>query len=64
MSNNFVNQLYDDYKKKDASDIKKPIKLAMISDLHVDYEYTPGNSNHCGKPTCCRSDSGPPEKPE
>ena len=39
---------------------KKPIKLALISDLHTDFEYTPGNSNNCGKPLCCRADSGAP----
>lgn len=38
--------------------------MALISDLHIDYDYTPGMSNHCGKPTCCRKDSGLPEKPE
>jgi len=36
----------------------------MISDLHIDYDYTPGASNDCGKPLCCRSDSGPAKTPE
>lgn len=36
----------------------------LFSDLHVDYEYTIGTSNNCGRVTCCRSDSGPPRKPE
>ena len=31
-----------------------------MSDLHLDYDYTPGMSNMCGKPLCCRSDSGLP----
>ena len=39
------------------------IKIAIISDLHVDYGYTPGMSNDCGKPICCRHDSGLPTKP-
>jgi sphingomyelin phosphodiesterase len=25
----------------------------------LDYDYTPGMNNDCGKPLCCRSDSGP-----
>jgi len=36
----------------------------MFSDLHVDFEYTPGNSNNCGKTLCCRKDSGAPKSPE
>jgi len=29
-----------------------------MSDLHLDYDYMEGASNDCGKPLCCRSDSG------
>jgi len=32
-----------------------------MSDLHLDFDYTPGMSNNCGKPLCCRSDSGEPK---
>lgn len=31
-----------------------------MSDLHLDYDYTPGMDADCGKPLCCRSDSGFP----
>jgi len=27
----------------------------------MDFDYTPGMSNDCGKPLCCRSDSGLPQ---
>jgi len=30
----------------------------MISDIHIDYDYMEGASNDCGRPLCCRSDSG------
>ena len=30
----------------------------MISDLHIDYAYQEGADNKCGKPLCCRADSG------
>lgn len=40
------------------------IKVALISDLHMDWDYQPGMSTICGRPTCCRSDSGPPKSPE
>jgi len=36
----------------------------MISDLHLDYGYTVGASADCGKPLCCRNDSGKPTKAE
>ena len=32
-----------------------------MSDIHLDYDYTPGMSIDCGKPLCCRSDSGFPQ---
>lgn len=34
------------------------LKIALISDLHVDWDYTPGYSTECGKFTCCRHESG------
>lgn len=39
------------------------IKLAVFSDLHIDFDYTPGNSNDCGRVICCRADSGYPKNP-
>jgi hypothetical protein len=35
-SNDFVNKLYSKYDRKTA---KKPIKIALISDLHLDFGY-------------------------
>jgi sphingomyelin phosphodiesterase len=43
---------------------KAPIKVALISDLHLDYDYTPGSNAACGAPLCCRSDSGPATSPD
>ena len=34
-------------------------RILHLSDLHVDLAYTPGLSNDCGEPLCCR----PPNKP-
>jgi sphingomyelin phosphodiesterase len=34
------------------------LKFVFISDLHIDYDYVVGADNDCGKPLCCRSDSG------
>ena len=33
--------------------------ILHLSDLHWDSQYTPGLSNDCGEPLCCR----PPNKP-
>lgn len=60
-SNDYVNNLYSKYNKETA---KRPIKIALISDLHVDFDYMQGMSNNCGKPLCCRSDSGKPKSKE
>ena len=34
------------------------IKIALMSDIHIDYDYTEGASNVCDRRLCCRSDSG------
>jgi len=36
------------------------IKVVMLSDIHMDFDYTPGKSSNCEKILCCRSDSGDP----
>ena len=38
-SNDFVNQLYQKNSKHFYEKGRKPIRLALISDLHVDYDY-------------------------
>lgn len=57
-SNDFVDKLYQSLGDKEGD-----VKIAIISDLHIDYDYTPGMSKECGKPVCCRSDSGLPKDP-
>ena len=48
-------------KVKEKGDL---LKLALITDLHMDWDYTPGMSNVCGRPLCCRTESGFPKSPE
>ena len=57
--NNFVDELY-----KTISDDGERLKVAVITDLHIDYGYMPGMNSHCGRSLCCRADSGLPDKPE
>jgi hypothetical protein len=35
-----------------------------MSDLHIDYDYTPGYSKYCTQPVCCRHRSGLAKRPE
>jgi len=51
-----VNNLYKKHQFQD--EIKKPIKVAIFTDLHLDYDYTPGMNTECDLILCCRSDSG------
>lgn len=62
--NNYVNNLYDEHRHLFKSPGRETIKIAMMSDLHIDYDYLEGASNDCGKPLCCRSDSGPGTSPK
>jgi len=63
-SNDFVNNLYKEHRAEFRKAGREPIKVAMVSDLHIDLEYTVGANSDCGKPLCCRSDSGPPLTPD
>lgn len=36
------------------------VKVALLSDIHLSYDYAPGMSNNCDKVLCCRSNSGLP----
>jgi sphingomyelin phosphodiesterase len=58
-----VNKLYEKHGPYFNTKGRELIKVALMSDLHIDYDYTPGMSNSCGKPLCCRSDSGLPSDP-
>jgi hypothetical protein len=42
--NNRVQSLYDQYGAKNNTD-DKLIKMVVFTDLHLDFKYTPGNSN-------------------
>ena len=62
-TNDYVNNLYKQHKDKFRTAGRQPIKLALISDLHLDYDYLEGAEADCGKPLCCRSDSGMAKDP-
>ena len=35
------------------------MKIMMVTDMHVDYEYEPGTIAECQEPMCCRATSTP-----
>ena len=52
LQNNFVQTLFDEKMPKDI--LKDPIKVAMITDLHINPYYTAGASNKCeSNGNCC-----------
>ena len=40
------------------------IKIALMTDLNVDYSYMEGAKTNCGKALCCRFNSGSSNKEE
>ena len=54
-SNDFINNLY-----KTLKPTKSPIKVALLSDFHVDPYYTEGANTDCSESICCRPSSGIP----
>ena len=55
-SNDYVNNMYKSMQTRPKDEL---IKVAVFSDLHVDFDYAPGSNNDCGKPLCCRTKEGP-----
>jgi hypothetical protein len=53
--NNFVNGLYE---QREEDSGKKLIKVALFSDIHVDFSYTEGTVASCGGIVCCHESSG------
>ena len=43
----------------DEGQIKTPLKILHLSDIHVDLAYQPGAPTFCKEPLCCRSTSTP-----
>ena len=44
---------------------KAPLKVALFTDIHLDYDYLVGAKNDkCGRIICCRADSGEAENEE
>ena len=62
--NNFINNLYKDQSRHFNTPGREAIKMVLMSDLHIDYDYMEGMNSDCNKPLCCRSDSGLPPSPE
>ena len=63
-NNDYMNKLYDEHRDQFNSEGREPIRVALMSDLHLDYDYQEGMNSDCGKPLCCRSDSGLPATPD
>lgn len=40
-------------KEKKTQKTKKLIKVALFSDIHVDFTYTEGNNAECDSIVCC-----------
>lgn len=59
-----VNRQYKELAKAPKKDRSELYKVAVITDLHMDWDYTPGMSADCGHYVCCRSESGLPHSPD
>ena len=59
MENTVVQKLYSEYllHPKPKEEL---IKVALFSDMHIEFDYEPSMNANCAKPTCCRKDSGFP----
>jgi sphingomyelin phosphodiesterase len=60
--NDFVNQQYK--KINEDPNPRKTVKVLHITDVHLDFDYTPGMNANCKEPLCCREINGPAPTPE
>lgn len=57
-SNDYLNNLYASIKGQK----RKTLKIAHISDPHIDYLYTVGADQKCSNYLCCQPDDGFPSE--
>jgi sphingomyelin phosphodiesterase len=55
-SNDFIDGLYDKI-KADPSE-RETLKVIHMSDIHMDFKYTPGTIAACTLPVCCNVENG------
>lgn len=51
----FIDNLYDELAKKTEKDT---IRVVHMSDVHLDFNYTPGTDAACNVPICCNKENG------
>jgi hypothetical protein len=56
-ANNYINQQYISIAGETA---RSSIKAVLVTDPHVDFQYTVGADKNCNNYLCCRPDSGFP----
>ena len=42
---------------------RQTIKMLHVSDMHIDFDYTPGSESNCGEPVCCEAVNGKAKSP-
>ncbi|CDW88675.1 ser thr protein phosphatase family protein [Stylonychia lemnae] len=57
ISNNFINELYEELGNRRYIAAPKRLKFLHISDLHLDLFYEEGTISDCGQSYCCRNDT-------
>jgi len=45
-----------------STEPRPTLKALHVSDIHIDFEYTPGSLSNCKDYLCCHADSGFPKK--
>lgn len=64
-NNDYIDNLYKEIAAdKLAGKDRETMTMYHFSDLHFDYQYTPGKTNTCNDIVCCRSTSGDPQTPD
>ena len=55
-NDDYIQNMYDEMAK--STEPRPTLRAMHLSDVHLDFEYTPGALSNCKEYLCCRADSG------
>ena len=59
-NDDYIQNMYEQMAQ--STEARPTIRALHVSDVHLDFEYTPGTISNCKEYLCCRVDNGYPTK--
>jgi hypothetical protein len=59
-NDDYIQNMYDQMAQ--STEARSTLRAMHLSDVHLDFDYTPGTISNCDEYLCCRTDVGYPKK--